>query len=162
MSDVQSPNSPVTTPASAVSDSTTSENLEQNLTAGIIAALIAAVVGAALWALITVAIKYQIGWMAVGVGALVGLVVRKVGKGSSMSFGVVGGLFALLGCLGGNLLSTVGFIAQTDSISFFQALSNLPLTAIPDLFAQTFSALDLLFYAIAIYEGYKLALRPAE
>ena len=44
----------------------------QNLGLGILGGVMAAVVGAALWAIITVAINYQIAWMAIGVGFLVG------------------------------------------------------------------------------------------
>ena len=52
----------------------------QNLLFGIIGGVVAAGIGASIWALINVAANYQIGWMAVGVGFLVGYAVRIVAK----------------------------------------------------------------------------------
>ena len=46
---------------------------EQNLLMGTVGGLLAALLGAGIWAGVTVATEYQIGWMAVGIGFLVGL-----------------------------------------------------------------------------------------
>jgi hypothetical protein len=131
---------------------------QSSLARGAIGGAAAALGGAILWAVITVATEFQIGWMAVGVGFLVGFAVRAMGKGSSAVFGVAGAVLALLGCLGGNYLSVVGFIAKAESVGYFQALGAIPLSQIPTLMAETFSAMDLLFYGIAIYEGFKLSM----
>ena len=61
----------------------------QNIQLAVIGGIIAAAVGAAIWAVVTVVTGYQIGWMAVGVGFIVGFAVRIFGKGISKSFGVV-------------------------------------------------------------------------
>lgn len=61
------------------------------------------------------ATKYQIGWMAIGVGFLVGFSVRRFGRGTAKTFGIIGAVSALPGCLLGNLLSACGFIAQSES-----------------------------------------------
>jgi hypothetical protein len=133
-----------------------------NVPAAIIGGLIAALVGAVIWAVITVATKFQIGFMAVGVGFLVAWAVRSLGKGSTTLFGVIGGGFALLGCLLGNLLSACGFIAADSGESIVSvSLKVLATPAIAGKLLQaTFDGMDLLFYAIAVYEGYKLARRP--
>ena len=70
--------------------------LEQNLPMGIASGAGAATVGAAVWALVTVGTGYQIGWMAVGVGFLVGYSIRFFGKGIDPIFGVIGGAFIIL------------------------------------------------------------------
>ena len=57
---------------------------EQNLPLGVCGGLLAAVLGAAVWAGVTVATGYQIGWMAVGVGFVVGFTVRLLGKGVTL------------------------------------------------------------------------------
>lgn len=132
---------------------------EQKLGAGILAGFVAAVAGAALWAVITVATGYQIGWMAVGVGFLVGLAVRQVGRGLDKSFGIAGALLALLGCLLGNFFTVVHFVAEASELAYFETLTTLEPAAIPELMTVTFSPMDLLFYGIAIYEGYKLSFR---
>jgi hypothetical protein len=69
---------------------------EQDFLGGVGAGLAAAIAGAIIWAVISAVTEYQIGWMAVGVGFLVGMTVRVVGKGIEKHFGIAG---ALLLCL---------------------------------------------------------------
>ena len=80
-------------------------NGHQSLVGAIIGGLLGAVIGAGAWAGITIATQYQIGFMAIGVGILVGWLVRKLGHGMTPAYGVIGAVFALLGCLAGNLLT---------------------------------------------------------
>ena len=61
---------------------------EQNLPVGAIAGALAAVGGAGIWALVTVMTEYQIGWMAIGIGFLVGISMRFSGKGIDPVFGI--------------------------------------------------------------------------
>ena len=131
----------------------------QNLSMGIFGGIIAASIGAAAWAAITVLTNYQIGWMAVGVGFLVGYAVRFLGKGLSKIYGYVGAALALLGCLGGNLLSVCGIISKQEAIPFFDLISRLNPLIIMDLMQATFNPIDLLFYGIAVYEGYRFSFR---
>lgn len=97
--------------------------------------------------------------MAVGIGFLVGFSVRFFGKGFDQKFGFVGAIFSLLGCLLGNLFTTVIFASIDLNETFFTMLFSLNLSNIIDIFEQTFSPMDLLFYGIAIYEGYKFSFR---
>lgn len=132
---------------------------DQNLLLGIVSGLVAAVIGAAIWAVVTVATKYQIGWMAVGIGFLVGFAVRAMGKGVTPIFGVAAALLSLVGCLLGNLFSACGFLAASESISTTTAITSAlgnPDMAL-DLLKATFSPMDLLFYGIAAYEGFKFS-----
>ena len=134
---------------------------QQNLPLAIVAGLVSALIGAAIWGAITVATGYQIGWVAVGVGFLVGFSVRTLGKGLTKTFGIVGAGFALLGCILGNLLSICGFIAIQESAPFFSVLAGVllqPMVALEYMRAWM-SPMDFLFYAIATYEGYKFSFR---
>jgi hypothetical protein len=65
---------------------------EQNLVMAAVAGAAAALLGGCAWAAITVTTNFQIGWMAVGVGFLVGYAVKIFGKGIDRSFGFAGGL----------------------------------------------------------------------
>ncbi len=132
---------------------------EQNLGLGIAAGAVAAVIGAATWAVVTVVTHYQIGWMAVGVGFLVGFAIRAFGKGMDRAFGIVGAGLALFGCLFGNLLAVCGMVAQQEGLSFLSVFSSLDMQVVQEMMIATFSPLDLLFYGIAVYEGYKLSFR---
>ena len=135
---------------------------EQNLLVGIAAGGVAALIGAGIWALITILTNYQIGWMAIGVGFLVGMAVRIAGKGIDTVFGVVGATMALLGCLLGNLFTLCYFIGIEYEIGTLDVLTQLDLSMVFGLFKETFSPIDLLFYGIAVYEGYRLSFRVEE
>jgi hypothetical protein len=130
---------------------------ESNLPLAILGGVAAALVGAALWAVITVTTGYQIGFMAIGVGFLVGYAVRLAGKGSTPVFGAVGALLSLAGCVVGNVLAIAGFIASDVGQPFFAVLSQIEMATVPSMLTETFSAIDVVFYAIAVYEGYKLS-----
>ena len=132
---------------------------EQNLGLGIVGGLIGMAIGAALWAAITVATDYQLGLMAIGVGFLAGAGVRLLGKGFETSFGVVGGFLALAGCVIGNTLTIAIVLAQQFDVPFFSVLTNLDVPTIVELMTLTFSSIDLLFYGLAIYFGYRYAFR---
>src|SRR5258708_38468616 len=99
--------------------------------------------------------------MAIGVGLLVGWAVRTAGKGEKMNYSLIGGGFALFGCLLGNLLSACGFFATEQNISIMPVVGRALIdpSLASTLLQATFSPMDLLFYAIAVYEGFKLARR---
>jgi len=113
---------------------------EQNLVIAVIAGAAAALAGACTWAVITVVTHYQVGWMAVGVGFLVGYAVKTFGKGI-------------------NLFTIVGTIAKEQNIPIMSILEKLDLDIIASLMQATFNPMDVLFYGIAIYEGYKFSFR---
>ncbi|MCZ6827293.1 MAG: hypothetical protein O7D88_07320, partial [Gammaproteobacteria bacterium] len=63
---------------------------EQSLLVGTLAGFVASLAGAGVWAAVTVLTEYQIGWMAVGIGVLVGFSMRFAGKGIDQTFGIAG------------------------------------------------------------------------
>ena len=132
---------------------------EQNLAMGTIYGLIAALVGAAVWAGVTIATEYQIGWMAVGIGFLVGIAVRAGGKGIDQVFGVVGAVMSLVGCVLGNLFTLAWFVSQEFGVPVSEVLSGLDAESAIELMSSTFQVMDLLFYGLAIYFGYRYAFR---
>jgi hypothetical protein len=144
-----------------VIDTSSLASKDDNLPLALVAGLVAAAIGAGLWAVITVASGWQIGWMAVGVGFLVGIAIRKLGNGSTVVFGIIGALFSLAGCIAGNLLSVVGFITKEYGTSFVVVLGELTPPVAINLLIETGSPIDLLFYGIAVYEGFKLSIVPA-
>lgn len=130
---------------------------QQDLPNALIGGLASAIVGAVLWAIITVGTNHQIGYMAIGVGLLAGFSVRYFGCGIDFHFRIIGAFFALLGCALGNLLSQVGFIAASESLGYYETITLLNVELILDIYAESFSPMDLLFYGIAIYEGFKFS-----
>lgn len=134
------------------------QNRQQNLLIAFIAGSVAMLVSAIIWAVVTTVTGYQIGWMAIGVGFLVGLAVR-LGKGVDNIYRYLGAGLALIGCLLGNFFTIVGFISQEEEVNAFSVLGLIDYANIPSLMMTTASPIDLLFYAIAIYQGYKISVR---
>lgn len=132
---------------------------KENFPLAIIAGLLAAALGAAIWAGFTVITEYQVGVIAIGVGFLVAFSIRFAGKGLSIKFQILGALLSLLGCAVGNFFTICYYIAQNESLGLFEVLTLINPAAIPELMTSTFSAMDVVFYGIAIYEGFRLSVR---
>jgi len=133
---------------------------QPNLLMGLIGGGIAMLAGAIAWGAITYFTQYQIGWMSIGVGFLVGVAIRFFGKGRTLMFGVSGAVLALIGCLLGNLIFYSGIIAQEESTSFLNVFFWLFLNpaAILEVFTVAFDFMDLLFYGLAAYAGFSAAM----
>lgn len=130
---------------------------QPNLGLAIVAGLIAAFISAGLWAAATVAVGYQIGFMAMGVGLVVGLTVRVVGRGQAPIYSLAGSLLALVGCLMGNLLAFTALDAEFNGSSFVSSLLNTDLATASERMLLYFNPIDLLFYGIALYEAFRLS-----
>lgn len=132
---------------------------QQNFPLAIAAGLGAAVVGAVLWALVVYVTNYSTGLMAIVVGALVGYAVRAAGKGVDQQFGIVGAVCAALGWALGTALADVAMLAQLQHVEVTDAATHLGVSGTADLFMAAADPMDLLFLAIAVWEGYKFAFR---
>lgn len=135
---------------------------QQDPVLGIVGGLSAAILGAIIWAAVTVATNFQIGYMAIGVGLLVGFSVRYFGAGVDQYFGFIGAVLALAGCALGNLLTQVIFAANAEAVAYMDIIRVLNLDLILMIFRESFSPMDILFYGIAAYEGYKFAFRKVD
>jgi len=131
----------------------------QNLSLAVLGGAVAALVGAAVWAGVTVATNWQIGFMAIGIGFLVGYVVRRTGQGVDQSFGIVGAVLSLAGCVIGNYLTVCAQIADFESVEFFDVLMAVDIQMAIDLMIKSFDFMDLMFYGLAAYYGYKNSFR---
>ncbi len=133
----------------------------QRLGPGISMGFLAAVLGASVWALISELTNHQIGWMAVGLGFGVAYVVRTVGKGIDRVFGYWSAGLSLLGCVLGNVLIIAIEVSKQEQMSFTAVLFTVLLhpTLLFHALAATFNPIDLLFYALTLYYGYKYAFR---
>jgi len=131
---------------------------QPSLLFGIIGGAVGAAVGAVIWGLFTAITKWEIGWIAIAIGALTGLGVRTFGNGHDPRFGAAGAILAGLGCFAGNVLA-VYFMA----VSLRPDLAGRILQHIDILIrvmGDNMNVIDGLFYLIAIYEGFKFAMRP--
>lgn len=132
---------------------------EQNLSLAITGGILVGLLGAVLWAAITVATGWQIGYMALAIGAGVGFSMRYLGKGIKQVFGITGAAIAVFSCVIGNFLSVLAFIADAEGLTYLDTLLYFDYSYTLELLAETAQFMDLVFYAIAGYEGYKFAFR---
>ena len=131
---------------------------EENLPKGVLYAVIACIVGAAAWGLISVSTGYQIGYMAIGIGFLVGFAMRQ-GKGIRPVFGIIGATLALLSCVLGDFLSIIGFAAKDYDMTFFEVLAGVDYGEIFSVMVKNVVSMSALFYGIAVFEGFILSFR---
>ena len=130
---------------------------QENFPLAVIAGLIAAVAAAIGWAAITVLTGYQIVYLALVVGFIVGMAIRVLGKGMGMKFAILGAVMALFGSLLGNYLTIVGLLSDQSGVGFFQVFSQFGLTDVVDIMTETFGFFDIIIYGLATYAGFSCA-----
>ena len=138
--------------------------MKPTLLLGTLGAIAGAVVGAIAWGAITAATHFQIGYMAIGVGFLAGYGMRLLGGGRDRADGIIAGIVAFLGCVLGNLLTVVIDFAPHDDAHRGVVELTMLILLNPKLawfmLSENFSVMDLVFYGIAVYAGYRTALKP--
>lgn len=97
--------------------------------------------------------------MAVGVGFMVGYGVKILGRGIDRIFGITGAAIALFSVALGNFLFAIGILAEIWEVSFLAALLSFNYAMTFELMTVTFTPMDIVFYLIAIYEGYRFSFR---
>ncbi len=132
----------------------------ENLVVGGVAGLIAALGGAASWAAVTYYTNYQIGFMAIGIGYLVGIVMLKFGHGRSQTFGILAAILAVGGCLIGNLLSACAFAADQLEVPMMQIVGTLTPSVAVEILQDGFTAIDALFYFLAVSAAFRASRVP--
>lgn len=141
--------------ASAGPDPRSSQRPVHAVAAGVVTAF----VGAGAWAIVTLLMARQVAFFAIGVGVLVGMAVRAAGRGVETRYGVIGASCAFAGCLLGNVAIAVVFVSRRAGEGFWETLAGTDPAALAEIVASSFRPLDLAFYAIALWEGYRLAFR---
>ena len=131
----------------------------QNFALAIPAGLAAAVLGAVLWAGFVYVTNYELGLIAVAVGALVGFAVRKAGQGVDPKFGVLGAVCAAFGWALGTLLVVVAMVSKAADVSMLDVVGRLGLGGCISAAIENGDAMELLFLGIAVYEGWKFAFK---
>jgi hypothetical protein len=123
------------------------------------AGLIAAGVGAILWAVVAYVTQMELGIVAIVVGAIVGIAIRRVGGGGDSRYGFLGAACAALGWALGTVLCDLAFLANQTEQPFVDVVGRVGLGGSIPLAIQSSDAMDLLFLAIAVWEGYKFSTR---
>jgi hypothetical protein len=122
----------------------------------IIGAIAAAAVGAVVWALIVYYGNYEIGILASGIGALVGITVAFLAKKNvEQQQQIVAVIFGLLGVLAGKYLSFYLFVKKAEAELGQDLLGYVN-------FSDTFKAIDILWIVLAVAAAWTIPKRYAE
>ena len=131
------------------------ETITGNLPMALVGGACAAVASALVWGGLTKALDREFGLLAIGVGFLCGMAVQLMGKGETINFRLIGAASSVAGIVLGKLFAihllvqehVPGGIGLGNEISFLK---------------ETFSPIDVLFYAIAVWEGWKFSVASEE
>lgn len=137
----------------------------QNLVAALLGGVATSAVGAVLWAGMTYLSGHKFGIMAIFLGFLVGKVVLKVGRGVDIQFRIIGAVLALISCLAGDGLAYCIVLAKIQRVSILSVISQVQSVGLIWFFKKIIDGGDKIFYAIAVYEGFRFSakkLTPAD
>jgi hypothetical protein len=133
-----------------------------SLLGGLVLGLLAAVVATGLWYGVVAFTNYQIAFVAIGVGWLVGTgTVMGAGGGASFVLVVSSGLFTLAALAVSEYLSIFHFASQMFELSFSDLFQSPGLML--EVVVESLSAdpITLVFWAIALWTAFKLPARAA-
>ena len=134
---------------------------EQNFGAAVIAGVVAIILSAGIYGIVkslSEGLYYTI--LAAGIGVVIGFTMQFLGRGIDRKFALVASVYALLGCVLGNMFAVVMHVARATVVSPFDVLLN---TAISELYRWMFTDLhfaDLMFWIIGIGGAAYFARRP--
>nr|WSW67287.1 hypothetical protein OG461_14340 [Streptomyces sp. NBC_00995] len=127
---------------------------------GIVVALVAALVAAGVYGAIIGATEHEIGYAAVGVGALVGFAAGKLG-GRNPVLPVISGAFALLGVYLGQLLGAAILLSDIVPLSvteiFFDHFSDLS-----KAWKEEIDFLGVVFFVVAAVVAFSTARKTSD
>ena len=133
---------------------------QQQLPFATLAGFIGALIGSAVWLGFTVAANTQIGWMALGVGLIVGAMVRHTGQGFDRIFGVMAATAALAGCAIGTLLAGCWLLSvESEQLFFADLVLSLTPGLVTGILRAMLSTPNLVFGGVAVIGAYWISVR---
>jgi hypothetical protein len=133
---------------------------EQNFVAAVVVGAVATLLAAAAYG-ITVAIwAFSYGFAAAGVGIVIGLSMGFLGRGISMKFAVVAAVYAITGCVLGNLFRVIIELAHATATSPIDVLRNSSLSVLAEQSVSYVSFVDLVYWLVAVFCAVFFAKRP--
>lgn len=126
-----------------------------NFPMAVAAGLVAAAVGAGVWYGIVALTGWKVGFIAIGVGFLVGLAIRfGAGQQGAVPLQILGAVLALLSIVAGEYLIIHHWIRQ-EVVDFTGWLTAAQFIGVYTEYIKE-APITILFYGIAVYEGYIL------
>lgn len=115
-----------------------------------IAAIVTATIGALLWITISYIFRWQINYMAIAVGALVGTFVSKYNQSASLAAGVIAAITAALACVIGDFIITMQDISEHLEMSYSQIFEQYNTRDIMKAHLNSLDLYSCFFYGLAL------------
>jgi len=122
---------------------------DQSLRDALLASLIVVILFSILWAMLSTLSNRIFPWMTIVLGILVGLVIRRAGRGLDWRFPALAAAITLLGALIGNVVVAAAFTAAVLDTSTFAVLGAVTSMTWPVFFDETISAADIIYALFA-------------
>lgn len=117
----------------------------QSFRDAVIAGLIVIILFSVLWAMLSTLVNRIFPWMTVVLGLLIGLVLRRAGRGLDWRFPVLAVVLALAGALVSNVVVAAAFTASeldTSTLTILRAVTSMTW---PVFFDEVISAADVVY-----------------
>ena len=122
----------------------------------IVLGILAMFLGAALWAGITIVTEHRFGLLAIGIGALVGLIMFSA-RPTSTGIAAVAALLTVIGCALGEFLAIPAYVAHEQGIGFGR-LVDLELKE-PRVYVDSLDGVSFLFWTIGAVTAFGMVYR---
>ena len=120
----------------------------QSLRGAVVAALVSIIAFGFIWAMLSTALDKVFPWMTVVQGLIVGLVVRRAGRGLDWRFPAVAAAAAVVGALAGNVVVAAAFTAAEFDTGILTVLRAATSFTWPVFFDEVMTPADAV-YALA-------------
>ena len=118
---------------------------EQSVRDAVLAGLVAVILFSILWAMMSTLLDRIYPWMTLLLGAAVGLVVRRAGRGLDWRFPLVAAGITLAGSLLANIIVAAAFTAEALGTSTLAILRAVTTMTWPVFFAEVLSPADAIY-----------------
>jgi hypothetical protein len=133
---------------------------EQNFVAAVIVGAVATLLAAAAYGIVVAKWNFSYGFAAAGIGIAVGLSMQYLGRGIEMKFSIAASLYALAGCVLGNVFRVLLGQARSYRTSPLEVLGNNEFAVLADRSISYISFIDLVFWLVAVWFAVFLVKRP--
>ena len=124
---------------------------EQNFAAALIGGAVATLLSAAAYGITVATWAFSYGFAAAGIGIVIGLSMRYLGRGISTKFTVVATVYTITGCVLGNLFRVIVELAVASATSPVDVIRNNSLSVFAERSVACFSLVDLVYWFVAVF-----------
>ncbi len=121
----------------------------QSLRDALLAGLIVVIVFSILWAMMSTLLNKIFPWMTIILGILVGLAIRRAGRGIDWRFPALAALIAAVGALVGNVVVSAAFTARALEATTFEVLRAVTSMTWPVFFSEVLTPADVVYGLVA-------------